>query len=45
MCTNLLLQNEATPLAAAANEGHTEIVEILLDYSANVNHMAIVSLF
>ena len=33
-----------TPLVIAAMKGHTKVVDMLLAYGANVNHMAVVSL-
>ena len=34
----------ATPLMVAVEKGHTNVVDMLLAYGANVNHMAVVSL-
>jgi ankyrin repeat protein len=32
--------NGATPLHAAAEEGHSEVIQIMLDYGADVNSLA-----
>ena len=34
----------ATPLMVAVDKGHTKVVEMLIAYGANINHMAVVSL-
>ena len=38
-----MLQNQSTPLTIAAQEGHVNVVDMLLQRNANVNHKNVVS--
>jgi len=42
---SLTLQEQRTPMFAAAEEGHTAVVAMLLAHSANVNQVIAVSYF
>ena len=36
---------QSTPLGVAAQNGHTEVVDMLVAHGANVNHVNAVSIF
>ena len=38
-----MLQNQSTPLIVAAEKGHVNVVDMLLQRNANVNHKNVVS--
>ena len=38
-----MLQNQCTPLTIAAENGHANVVDMLLQRNANVNHKNVVS--
>ena len=38
-----MLQNQSTPLIVAAEKGHANVVDMLLQRNANVNHKNVVS--
>ena len=38
-----MLQNQSTPLTVAAVAGHANVVDMLLQRNANVNHKNVVS--
>ena len=38
-----MLQNQSTPLTIAADKGHANVVDMLLQRNANVNHKSVVS--
>ena len=44
-CLHHSLQNGNTPLIAASQEGHKDIVEVLLNHGAEVDHPRKVSVF
>ena len=40
-----VLQNQSTALTVAAQQGHANVVDMLLQMNANVNHMNAVSYY